>query len=78
MEALQAWIRHARPMGSFCSAVVRNDLLEACARADEHNRAALFEIVAWMYWNAPPASWSYQDALEKWPQILKRRCHEHK
>lgn len=67
IETLTAWITSGRPMGHFCEAVVSNDLREACARADERNRHALFEIVAWLYNHAPIQSWGSPEALEEWP-----------
>ena len=75
-ETLEAWIANARPTGSFCAAVIQNDLRLACARADESNHAALFEIVAWMEEHAPAESWGYRGALEEWPQIIARRRSE--
>jgi hypothetical protein len=69
LETLTAWIEHARPMGHFCSAVVANDLREACARADEYNRAVLFEIVAWLHNHAPIGSWGSRASLKRWPRM---------
>lgn len=71
IETLTAWIESARPVGHFCGAVISNDLREACARADLRNRAALYEIVAWLYNHAPIGSWGYADALKEWPRRLK-------
>jgi hypothetical protein len=71
IETLTAWIEGGRPMGDFCEAVVSNDLREACARADEHNRHALFEIVAWLYNYAPICSWGSPKVLKTWPEALK-------
>ena len=42
---LVEYIAARRPMGQLLTAVVKNDLKEACVRADVHNRAFLFEIV---------------------------------
>ena len=36
------WYYENRPIGSFLTAVVKNDLLMACLRADDVNRKALF------------------------------------
>jgi len=72
-ETLEAWIHSARPMGSFCTAVVANDLAEACARADDRNRHALFEIVAWLHNHAPLGSWGSPRALIEWPEVVSAR-----
>jgi hypothetical protein len=73
IEALTAWIEQGRPMGHFCAAVVSNDLREACARADDRNRAALWEIVAWLHNHAPIASWGSPAALKRWPDMISQR-----
>jgi len=70
MDTLLHWIAQARPMGSFCEAVVSNDLREAMGRADEPNRAALYETVSWLYNNAPIGCWGSPAALRSWPHIV--------
>lgn len=35
--------------GSFLTAVIRNDLVGAFAHADIYNRAAMYDIVVWIY-----------------------------
>ena len=71
IETLAAWITDARPVGSFCEAVIRNNLREAVSRADPHNRQALPEIVTWMCNYAPLGSWGSAEVLETWPAFLK-------
>ena len=71
LETLQAWIKSARPMGHFCTAVVTNNLSEAVSRGDPENRAALVPIVFWMCQNAPISSWGSPEALQVWPAIVK-------
>jgi len=76
LETLKAYIQTGRPMGSFCEAVVENNLREACTRADEQNRQALFEIVAWLYNYAPGGSWGYPGAIKSWTAHLKAQQAE--
>ena len=71
ISALKAWIKYARPMGSFCEAVVSNDLREALGRADDDTRAAIFETVAWMYNHAPIDCWGSAEALTSWPKAVR-------
>lgn len=66
MASLMRWISNATPIGSFVSAVVSNDLREAFGRADEGNRAAMFEIVSWLYNNAPMECWGSPACLDTW------------
>jgi hypothetical protein len=54
------------PPGSFLTAVINNDLREACARADDINRHALFKYIQWFYNYAPSESWGFEGAVEKW------------
>lgn len=70
LETLQAWIRSARPMGSFCEAVVSNDLKEAFARADDGNIKAMFHTVSWLYNRAPIGAWGNPRCLRDWPKTV--------
>lgn len=40
--------------GNFTDAVLNNDLMDACCRADRENEKALHNIVKWLYNVAPP------------------------
>ena len=73
LETLTAWIKTGRPMGSFCEAVVANDLKEACKRADERNQEALVDIVKWLYNYAPIGSWGSPTALKMWPERVRAK-----
>ncbi len=54
------------PPGDFLSAVLCNDLREACARADETNRYLLFDYIKFFYSYAPSGSWGSPDNFETW------------
>ena len=57
MENIQKWYYEDYPLGSFLSAVVRNDLMKAVFQADDVNIRAL-KLYAWfLTWNLP-ADWS--------------------
>lgn len=63
---LMLWVTdHVQP-GDFLTAILRNDLREACGRADEYNRTKLFAIVAWLYNHAPHNCWGSPDRFEAW------------
>lgn len=72
LETLVAWITTGRPMGSFTEAVVRNDLKEAFARADDDNIRAMFHTVVWLHNCAPIGSWGDPSVLKDWPAMLKQ------
>jgi hypothetical protein len=73
METLEAWVKTGRPMGSFCQAVVSNDLKESVIRADDMNRQALPLIVMWLYWEAPSACWGSPEKMKAWPGEMRER-----
>jgi len=53
MEHIQKWYYEDYPLGSFLTAVVRNDLMEAVFKADDVNSKAL-KLYAWfLTWNLP-------------------------
>lgn len=52
--------------GSFMTAVLENDLIEAAARADVYHRRRLFEIVEWCTWNLPAQCWGSPKAVKDW------------
>ena len=51
METLRAWADEARPLGagSFCEAVLSNNLIETFKRGSEESLKALPHIVGWIY-----------------------------
>lgn len=61
-----AWVSDGRPPGSFLTAVLCNDLKEACARADDHNRYALFDIVFYLYNECPSLCWGSYEKVDAW------------
>lgn len=51
--AVQRYVEHHIPFGSFMSAVIIGDLAEAERRADSHNKKHLAEIVAYVEEHVP-------------------------
>ena len=66
LETLKRYINHRIPPGSFLEAVLSNDLFEAFARADVHNRQAMHHIVDWLYNYVPSASHGSREAYREW------------
>lgn len=64
--AMQRYIENRIPPGHFLTAVLSNDLSEACGRADDDNRHRLFEIVSWVYNEAPSACWGSPQRVAEW------------
>lgn len=63
---LVRYIVHRIPPGSFMEAVLSNDLREAMGRADEASRHGLFEIVSFLYNNAPCGCWGSPANVKAW------------
>jgi len=53
LETMALYVREGIRTGSFCEAVLSNDLFGAFARADEGNRAAIGAIVEFVYNETP-------------------------
>lgn len=64
---LVRWIVKGIPPGQFLMAVLTNDLRGSCERADDFNRARLFDIVRFLYNDAPRGCWGSPQAVEAWP-----------
>jgi hypothetical protein len=65
-ESIDAWVESSRPVGGFLEAVLCNNLRESFARADLHNRAAMFDIVSYLYNECPSACWGSPSRYREW------------
>jgi len=54
------------PPGSFLQAVLSNDLVEACNRADHQNQRALYDYVYVLYNAMPSAAWGSPEKVRAW------------
>jgi len=68
-DSLTAYAKTGQPPGDFLLACLTNNLVEAIARADMNSRHALADIVAFIYWEIPSASWKTEEAVERWITI---------
>jgi hypothetical protein len=65
-ESLQLYVEHRVPPGDFLYAVLTNNLRESFGRADDENRAALFEIVAYCWNHIPSVCWGSPARVSEW------------
>lgn len=65
-EGLREYLAARRPVGHFLTAVLSNDLKEACARADEFCAPNLHRIVFFLYNYAPAFSWGSAERVNAW------------
>ncbi len=63
---LERYINHHILPGGFLTAVLENDLKEACARADLENRRKLFEYIQYLYNEAPMQAWGSPEKVAAW------------
>jgi hypothetical protein len=56
-DGLRHYIADRRPVGSFLTAMLSNDLAGAVVRADPENKFALPEIVLFLHGYAPSKCW---------------------
>jgi hypothetical protein len=65
-EALEQYFQFGFAPGSFCTAVLANDLFSAAAKADHWNRTYLADIARWVQHNAPYGSWGSYEKIQGW------------
>ena len=63
---LERYIEDKIEPGGFLVKVLENDLFGAMGAADFHNRMILFDIVSWIYNNAPATCWGSKDQIIAW------------
>ena len=70
MEGLHNYATFGLPPGSFLSAVICNDLVEACGRGDPESLRNLPAIVAWLYNEAPAECWGSREKMDAWIKYM--------
>ena len=66
IESIQLYVKVGCPPGGFLEAALSNDLKGACARADEDNKHALWNIVAYLYSEVPSNCWGTPEKVTRW------------
>ena len=65
-ESFERYFEQGLPPGSFCTAVLANDLISAANKADHWNQTLLASTAQWVYHNAPRGSWGSYEAVQGW------------
>lgn len=60
------WIMYRIAPGDFLCAIIKNDLRDACARADDTNRFLLWNYCNFFYNYAPSPCWGSPAHFEDW------------
>lgn len=63
---LERYFEHHIPPGSFLTAVLSNDLMDAARRADSANQYRLFDYCRFLETYAPRSSYGSPEAVQKW------------
>jgi len=75
-KALRDWVFEGRPPGGFLTAVLRNELSQAVAAADNENLRALVPICMFLYNRMPSPSWGSREKVEAWPEKLHQMTED--
>lgn len=75
MGGLHRYLVHRIVPGDFLTAVIQNDFVEACGRADDENLANLPAYAAFFYNEAPLGSSGSKQIMVEW---LRRSVTEEK
>ena len=68
-DAILRYVQEYIKPGDFLTAVITNDLKEACRRADDENLQNLPAYVAWFYNHAPAPCWASEERMKAWIAI---------
>jgi hypothetical protein len=66
IASLQRYIEKRIQPGGFLTAVLSNDLLGACERADDDNLRILPAYMGYLYNEAPGGCWGSPDTVKEW------------
>lgn len=73
-DALDRYARQHVPLGSFLTAVLENNLMEACGRADSDNLANLPAICAYVYNEMPSTCHGSPAKVKTWLEDAARKA----
>ena len=73
---MQRYIEKGIEPGDFLTAVICNDLKESFARADDTNRERMFDIVCFIYNEAPSLCWGSREKMNAWIKAKKEVADE--
>jgi len=67
-EAAREYVEYGAPVGSFLTAVLENNLIEAYKCADDTNTAAMRDWAFWVYDQLPGGAWGSPEAVRSWQE----------
>ena len=66
VASLNQYTDHHIAPGGFLSSVLANNLVDSFAKADDANRAALWEIAGYCHWELPSQCWGDEAKVRAW------------
>jgi hypothetical protein len=66
MDGIKRYIQKGIRPGHFLTAIITNDLSEACGRADDVNLRQIPAYVGYFYNEAPSHCWGSQEKMDRW------------
>lgn len=66
LNSIDRWVIHGIAPGHFLTAVLTNNLREACAYADRENKAALCRIVQYCHNEIPSNCWGTKEIFKNY------------
>lgn len=68
--ALERYLNHGIMPGSFMTAVLENNLMEAFGRADHFNTANMKNIISYVYHHVPSNAWGSKEKVIEYLSTL--------
>lgn len=65
-DGLRLYLEDGTMPGDFMEAILRNDLMTACAHADATNKHNIFQWAEWLYNYAPMGSYGSSENVQNW------------
>lgn len=65
-HGMQTYIEAHEEPGGFLMAVLENDFMEACGRADEENLMRLHDYAIFLYNKVPATCWGSKEKVKAW------------
>lgn len=76
MPSIKRYVEEGVKPGDFLTAVIENDLSEACGRADDENMRNLPAYAAYFYNETPGGCWGSKLAMTLWIEHKQKESKE--
>lgn len=70
-SAVHLYLTKGLPPGSFLTAVLENNLVDAVSQADHANFFHIAQWVSFLMFSVPPISWGSPEKVSAWMQAMR-------